>query len=162
VKKILYFTIGLIVIFFSNTFLNDLNLFIFNIKPNLTLIYLVYISIYIGADKASLIGLLLGLVIDISVGKYFAYYSLIFFLIGFFCGNLKEKVFKENIFTILLLILISSFIDNLLSIIITGFSISNIGVYFLRLSEGVIINGMISALLFYPLNMILIKVDEQW
>ena len=95
-KNILYFVIGLLLIVFSNTILNDIDLMFFSFRPNLILIYLVFISIYIGAEKASIIGLALGLIIDISVGKYFGYYGLLFIAVGYLYGSLKEKVFNEK------------------------------------------------------------------
>ena len=88
-KNILYFVIGLLLIVFSNTILNDIDLIFFSFRPNLVLIYLVFISIYIGAEKASVIGLALGLIIDISVGKYFGYYGLLFIAVGYLYGSLK-------------------------------------------------------------------------
>ncbi|CBH21513.1 membrane protein of unknown function [Acetoanaerobium sticklandii] len=161
-KNILYFVIGLLLIVFSNTILNDIDLIFFSYRPNLMLIYLVFISIYIGAEKASIIGLALGLIIDISVGKYFAYYGLLFISIGYLYGSLKEKVFKENIFTVILLVVIATIIDNLLISTIVGFRGIELGMFLLRIVEAVFINGIISAFLFYPLNIVLNKVEEQW
>jgi rod shape-determining protein MreD len=122
----------------------------------------VFISIYIGAEKASIIGLALGLIIDISVGKYFGYYGLLFIAVGYLYGSLKEKVFKENIFTVILLVIIATIIDNLLISTIIGFRGIELGIFLLRIVEAVFINGIISAFLFYPLNIVLNKVEEQW
>ena len=151
-KNILYFVIGLLLIVFSNTILNDIDLMFFSFRPNLILIYLVFISIYIGAEKASIIGLALGLIIDISVGKYFGYYGLLFIAVGYLYGSLKEKVFKE----------MATIIDNLLISTIIGFRGIELGIFLLRIVEAVFINGIISAFLFYPLNIVLNKVEEQW
>lgn len=161
-KNILYFVTGLLLIVFSNTILNDIDLMFFSFRPNLILIYLVFISIYIGAEKASIIGLALGLIIDISVGKYFGYYGLLFIAVGYLYGSLKEKVFKENIFTVILLVIIATIIDNLLISTIIGFRGIELGIFLLRIVEAVFINGIISAFLFYPLNIVLNKVEEQW
>lgn len=161
-KNIFYFIIGLAVIIFTNTILNSINLSLFSIRPNLTLIYLIYISLYIGNMRASILGLILGLIIDITVGKYFGFYALLFFSIGLLYGSMRDKVFKENIFTILVLVILATFVDNLVSLLIVGFGIENILIYFLRMLESFFINSVVAAFLFYPVNYFIKKVEEQW
>ena len=161
-KNIFYFIIGLAVIIFTNTILNSINLSLFSIRPNLTLVYLIYISLYIGNMRASILGLILGLIIDITVGKYFGFYALLFFSIGLLYGSMRDKVFKENIFTILVLVILATFVDNLVSLLIVGFGIENILIYFLRMLESFFINSVVAAFLFYPVNYFIKKVEEQW
>ena len=161
-KNIFYFIIGLAVIIFTNTILNSINLSLFSIRPNLTLVYLIYISLYIGNMRASILGLILGLIIDITVGKYFGFYALLFFSIGLLYGSMRDKVFKENIFTILVLVILATFVDNLVSLLIVGFGIENTLIYFLRMLESVFINSLVAAFLFYPVSYLIKKVEEQW
>ena len=161
-KNILYVITGLIIVVFSNTILNGINLSFFSIRPNLTLIYLTYLSIYIGINRASIIGLILGLIIDITVGKYFGLYSLLFFLLGLVYGSIKDKVFKENILTIIILVALATLVENVLSLLIVGFGMNNIFIHVFRILESIVANVIISAGLFYPINYLINKVEEQW
>lgn len=159
-KNILYFITGLIIIVFSNTIINSINLSLFYVRPNLTLIYLIYLSIYIGLERASIIGLILGLILDITISKYFGLYGLIFFLIGLIYGSMKDKVFKDNIFTIIVLVGLATLFENVLSLLIVGFEMNNIFIHILKILKSIFANVLISAFLFYPINYLINKVEE--
>ena len=63
---------------------------------------------------------------------------------------------------IILAVIIATIIDNLLISTIIGFRGIELGIFLLRIVEAVFINVIISAFLFYPLNIVLNKVEEQW
>lgn len=161
-KNILYFIIGLLIIVFSNTIVNSINLSLFSVRPNLTLIYLIYLSIYIGLSRGALLGLILGLILDITVGKYFGIYGLLFFSVGLLYGSIKDKVFKENIMTVIMLVVVATFFENIILLLVVGLGMNNIFINILRILESIFANVVITAFLFYPINYLINKVEEQW
>ncbi len=72
---------------------------------NIVLIYLVIISLYLDELESGIIGAILGLILDSSVGGIFGANALIFFAIAYMVSYIKDKVYKESpimIFTIIL------------------------------------------------------------
>lgn len=159
-KNILYFIIGFIIIQISNTMLNMTSLGWFNIKPNITLIFICFISLYIGSLRAGGLGLLLGLILDVSVNMYAGYYSLLFLLTGLIIGIFKDKIFKENIFAPILLLAIASFSESISMIIISGSVSMGLIATLLLILKITFINMIFAGLLYFPISRITVKIEN--
>ena len=102
-KRILLCILGIFIIIIQNSIINYLS--IFGMTINIVLIYLVIISLYLGELESGIIGAILGIVLDSSVGGVFGANALILFLISYTVSYFRNKVYKESpvmIFTIIL------------------------------------------------------------
>ena len=158
-KNLLYFIIGFIVIQISNTLLNMVSMEWFNIKPNIALIFICFVALYIGSLRAGALGIILGLILDISVNKYAGYYALLFLLTGLTIGIFKDKIFKDNIFAPILLLAIASFSESIFMIVISqsgaGFTSS-----LLLIIKIALVNMMFAAILYYPISRMAVKIEN--
>lgn len=102
-KKILLCILGFIIIILQNSIINYLS--VFGITINIVLIYLVIISLYLEKLESGIIGAILGIILDSSIGGIFGSNALIFFVLAYLTSFIKDKVYKESpimIFTIIL------------------------------------------------------------
>ena len=102
-KKVLLCILGFFIIILQNSIINYLS--VFGMTINIVLIYLVIISLYLYELESGIIGAILGLILDSSVGGIFGANALIFFAIAYMVSYIKDKVYKESpimIFTIIL------------------------------------------------------------
>lgn len=131
----------------------------FNIKPNIALIFICFVSLYIGSLRAGALGIMLGLILDISVNKYAGYYALLFLLAGLTIGIFKDKIFKDNIFAPILLLAIASFSESIFMIAISqsgaGFTSS-----FLLIIKIALVNMIFAAILYYPISRMAVKIEN--
>lgn len=107
-KRILLCILGIFIIIIQNSIINYL--FIFGMTINIVLIYLVIISLYLGELESGIIGAILGIVLDSSVGGVFGANALILFLISYTVSYLRNKVYKESLVMIFTIILAMTFI----------------------------------------------------
>lgn len=102
-KRLLLGILGVIIVLLQNTIINYLS--VFGITINLVLIYLVIISLYLDEVESGIIGIILGFILDCSVGGIFGLNALLLSFLCYFISHEKEKVYKESpimIFTIIL------------------------------------------------------------
>mgnify|MGYP001018766919 CR=1 FL=1 len=102
-KKILLCILGFFIIILQNSIINYLS--VFGMTINIVLIYLVIISLYLDELESGIIGAVLGIILDSSVGGLFGSNGLIFFGLAYMVSYIKDKVYKESpimIFTIIL------------------------------------------------------------
>ena len=80
--KVLFYILWYsILIIFQTTFLNYAK--VFNVKPNLMLIFVVLLCYFVNMKKGIIIGGIMGFLYDILVGKYICFNTLLFRYIGF-------------------------------------------------------------------------------
>lgn len=102
-KRVLLCILGFFIIILQNSIINYLS--VFGMTINIVLIYLVLISLYLDELESGIIGAILGIILDASVGGIFGANALIFFVIAYMVSYIKDKVYKESpiiIFTIIL------------------------------------------------------------
>ena len=102
-KKILLCILGFFIIILQNSIINYLS--VFGMTINIVLIYLVIISLYLDELESGIIGAVLGIILDSSVGGLFGSNGLIFFGVAYMVSYIKDKVyiapvFKNGIITI--------------------------------------------------------------
>ena len=109
-KKLLAI-IGISVIFFFIYFLqvNFFNWFtIAGIKPNLFVIYLVILSLFMGKNKGIIFGIFFGLYLDIINGRILGISSILLAIIAFFSEVMNKNVSNDTKITMILIITIST------------------------------------------------------
>ena len=91
-KKILLCILGFFIIILQNSIINYLS--VFGMTINIVLIYLVIISLYLDELESGIIGAVLGIILDSSVGGLFGSNGLIFFGVAYMVSYIKDKVYK--------------------------------------------------------------------
>lgn len=105
-KKVLSI-LGIIITFYILYFL-QINFFswfnIAGVKPNLFIVLILCLGLFIGKNMAMIIGFIMGIYLDILTGKQIGIYSIMLVVIGF-CGGYFDKNFsKDSKLTILLMV----------------------------------------------------------
>ena len=111
-KKILLCILGFFIIILQNSIINYLS--VFGMTINIVLIYLVIISLYLDELESGIIGAILGIIVDSSVGGLFGANALVFFV-----SYIKDKVYKESPIMIFTIILGATFIYCVLSFLLS-------------------------------------------
>ncbi|MDK2800737.1 MAG: rod shape-determining protein MreD [Clostridiales bacterium] len=75
---------------------------LWNIKPNLIVMLVIYFALLRGNVEGGIVGLFGGMLLDILSGKVFGLYALIGMYIGVLAGNFNKRFFKENYLVALL------------------------------------------------------------
>ncbi len=117
--------IGLILTFYIIYFL-QINFFswfnIAGIKPNLFIVLVLCIGLFIGKKHAMLIGLIMGIYLDFLTGKQIGISSVMYILIGFLGGYFDKNFSKDSKITILLMVAGSTIIYETFAYIYTCMS----------------------------------------
>ena len=92
--KVLLLLLIVVNIVFQSTVLHNFQ--ILGIIPNIPLLLVVSLSIYLGKVKGSIVGFLFGIFQDISFGPIIGLNAFIFLIIGYMVGLMDEKFFKDN------------------------------------------------------------------
>lgn len=69
---------------------------LWGIKANLGIVLVVTLSTLCGQGIGATIGTVYGVLSDILMGKALGIYTILFFLVGFFCGRMSKGFSKEN------------------------------------------------------------------
>jgi rod shape-determining protein mreD len=97
VKKYRYFVLYFLVLFVLQfSFLPLIS--IYGIVPDLLVLVTVSYAFLRGSAWGALVGFVLGLVQDLSVGSFFGLHAFTLTLIGLFFGRFSDRVFKEQFF----------------------------------------------------------------
>lgn len=154
-KKVLAI-VSLLIAFFAVYFLQA-NFFswftIAGIKPNLFIIFILFIGLFAGKKIGIFLGLILGLVLDLLVGRTVGMSGILLAIIGFLGEYFDKNFSKESRFTIMLMIIGSTFLYEIGSYI---FYLVRLGISFEPYSFAKILliealyNALI-AIILYPL-----------
>jgi len=113
-KAIIIF--GLIITFFIIYFLqvNFFNWFtISKIKPNLFVVYILFIGLFAGKKIGAILGLVLGIYLDLLVGRTIGISGIMLSIIGFLGEYLDKNFSKTSRLTIMLMVIGSTIIFEL-------------------------------------------------
>ncbi|MCT4508335.1 MAG: rod shape-determining protein MreD [Tepidibacter sp.] len=148
-RNIILILIGIFIIIIENSIVNYID--IFNISLNLCIIYISIISLFIKRNDGALIGLILGILKDILIGRFIGVNALVFFIIGYLYGILKDKIFKESVTSILILTFFSSLFDSLINCLLLKSSFASEKILFSLIKGFVFIPAlnMLFALIVY-------------
>lgn len=125
---------------------------ILGVTPNIVLIIIVSYSIFKGKFKGAFLGIFLGLLQDIIISSTLGINALIYFLIGYTVGIFNDIVFKDNPFTSIVFVSLSTFFYHTI-LFIFMFFIFNGGINFTFIFRRIILievfyNSIISILVF--------------
>lgn len=95
-KLPIYFSI-LILFFLEVTVFSKFR--VFGARPEILLIATMFFGFHFGRARGSEVGVVAGILKDIFSVTAFGVNAFSFLLIGFLCGSLKSKLFKENLIT---------------------------------------------------------------
>ncbi|MDI6601913.1 MAG: rod shape-determining protein MreD [Thermoanaerobacteraceae bacterium] len=81
---------------------------IYNISPDILLIFIAAFSILNGQWEGMIYGMIAGVLMDLFYSPVFGIYSIIYTTFGFFAGRISKNIFKENPFAALFFVIIGS------------------------------------------------------
>lgn len=82
---------------------------IFNVKPNLLIVFVVSAALLKGNKEGAVVGFFAGLSQDIASGKVIGFYTLLGMYLGLFIGLLNKRIYRENFLVIVFFTFISTF-----------------------------------------------------
>lgn len=97
---------------------------VFNIKPNLLLVFIVSVALVRGNFEGAIVGFFCGLAQDVATGRVLGFYSLLGLYLGLITGSVNRRLYKENFFVAVfftfLATLVYEYVVYALSMISTG------------------------------------------
>ncbi len=74
---------------------------ILNVRPNLMIVLMVIVSLLRSPVESATMAILLGLTMDILMGKTLGWYALLFFLVSIPISLLNEKLYRDKLLVLL-------------------------------------------------------------
>ena len=153
-KKVLLCLIGLAILIIENSITNYIS--ILGTTIDFLLIFITIISLYLDGLESGIIGLIIGLFKDITVGGIFGINASIYFAIGYIISYLSKKIYKESKVTIFTLILITSIVSSVVNILASMVIYSSFTTIRLML-KGIVVLPLLNSLI----GLILYKVFDK-
>lgn len=151
ISIILIIITSIIIYFLQSNFFNWFT--IAGISPNLFIILILFIGLYIGKTAAVSTGVILGLFLDLLLGKVVGISAIMFGVVGFLSGYLDKNFTKENKMTLMLMVIGTTFVYEfgmyLLKIVILKMNFEILAFTKIMLIE-IIYNAILSIIL-YPI-----------
>ena len=146
----------LVIVFCFWIQLNILNLIpLFGVVANIGIVFVVSLGIFSGQKIGIAVGIVYGLFMDILFGKALGIYTLLFFLIGFFCGKISKGFSKDNKSSVIMIVAITTLIYEVLCyfmfMLIYGYDLAWFSTIYTIILE-CIYNIFIATLLFRPFS----------
>jgi rod shape-determining protein MreD len=139
--------------FFQSTVLECIE--IFNVRPNLLIVVTVIIALLRNSFESAVMGLSLGLTMDILMSKTMGWYALLFFLLTIPITLVNEKIYKEKFLVLFFFAFVSTvFVETMFFLILFMFdSYSYLPYVFSRvIVPEAFYNSVLIFLLFKPLS----------
>lgn len=159
-KNAAYLLIGFLIILFSGAIFNFMDIPFFHAHVDLLFLYITFLALFIGSERASLIGMVLGFLMDIFLGRYVGFHSLILFVAGLCYGAFKDKIFKERFGGAVLLLLCGVFIYNIFSVLLYKTKVFSFSVIGFKLVLVMALNLLVGSILYYPLKSMICKIEQ--
>lgn len=74
---------------------------VFSVKPNILITLAVVIALLRGSFESAVMGLILGLTMDVLMGKTLGWYALLLFLLSFLISLINEKLYREKLLVLM-------------------------------------------------------------
>ena len=142
-KRLILFITGVLLIVLENSVINYID--IFGVTFSILLPVLVISSLYMDEVEAGVIGLLLGLIVDISVGGIFGFNALVYAIISAFIAHYKKNFYVDSTSMVMALIAISTAFQSLLMMIMSLIAYQTDGILIMIL-KGFIILPLLNVL----------------
>lgn len=154
-KKI-FINIAIIIIFIF-TYIMQSNFFtsfrIAGVMPNIFIILMLYIGLFMGKNSGIIWGLLFGILIDIFIGKHIGITSIMLAVIGIIASIFDKNFSKDNRITIMAMVGISTAIYEI-GFYILSYMVFNINIEiiaFIKILLIEIIYNIILTIILYPI-----------
>lgn len=160
-KKVYLCILGIAILILENSITNYIS--IFGVTIDFLLIFLTIISLYLDDLESSIIGAVLGLLKDISVGGIFGVNALIYFLICYIISYSRKKIYKESkvtIFTLILATTIFSSVLNILASIVVYSSFTAVRLMIRGIVILPILNSIMALILYKAFDKSILKLKE--
>ena len=161
-KKFLLCLIGILLVIVESSITNYID--IYGVSFSLALVYCTIISLYLNEFEAGIIGAIIGLIKDITVGGIFGINSLILFVVSYGISTLREKIYKDSYITIGTLVLITSIFDSMVNITATTLVYNSYSILTMVLKGIVIIpiiNSILSLIIYKLFRKNILKLKEE-
>ncbi|MDU4934128.1 MAG: rod shape-determining protein MreD [Peptostreptococcaceae bacterium] len=161
-KRFLLCLIGILLVTVESSITNYID--IYGVSFSLVLVYCTIISLYLDELEAGIIGAVIGLIKDITVGGIFGINSLVLFAVSYGISTLREKIYKESYITIGTLVLITSIFDSMVNITATTLVYNSYGILTMVLKGIVIIpiiNSILSLIIYKLFKKNILKLKEE-
>lgn len=161
-KRFLLCLIGILLVTVESSITNYID--IYGVSFSLVLVYCTIISLYLDELEAGIIGAIIGLIKDITVGGIFGINSLVLFAVSYGISTLREKIYKESYITIGTLVLITSIFDSMVNITATTLVYNSYGILTMVLKGIVIIpiiNSILSLIIYKLFKKNILKLKEE-
>lgn len=99
--KIIAYTICIIVLTLIQSSMLDY-VKVYGVKPNLLVVFIVCTALITNNVQGAIVGFFCGITHDIVSGKVIGLYTLLGLYLGFIIGSLNKRLYRENIFVIIL------------------------------------------------------------
>lgn len=160
-KKVYLCLLGIVILILENSVTNYIS--IFGSTIDFILIFLTIISLYMDELESSIIGAIIGLIKDITVGGIFGINALVYFAICYIVSYSRKKIYKESKITIFTLILATSIFSSLINIISSMIIYSSFTISKLIIRGIVIIpilNSVMALILYRVFDKSILKLKE--
>ncbi|HEX3028351.1 MAG TPA: rod shape-determining protein MreD [Clostridia bacterium] len=105
--KILVYTVCIfVIVLLQSTILDYIK--IFNIKPDLSVIFVVSVALLRGNVEGAVVGFFCGLLHDMVTGRILGFYALLGMYLGLIIGSVNKRLYRENFLVIIFFTFISS------------------------------------------------------
>lgn len=161
-KRFLLCLIGILLVIVESSITNYID--IYGVSFSLALVYCTIISLYLDEFEAGIIGAIIGLIKDITVGGIFGINSLILFVVSYGISTLREKIYKDSYITIGTLVLITSIFDSMVNITATTLVYNSYSILTMVLKGIVIIpiiNSILSLIIYKLFRKNILKLKEE-
>lgn len=154
-KKVLSI-FGIIIAFFIIYFL-QINFFswfnIAGVKPNLFIILVLFIGLFMNKKIACVYGFIIGMYLDILTGKQIGISAFIFSFIGYICGVIDKSFSKESKLNIIIIVICATIVYEI-GVYLFNILYNKVPLHILEFSKilivEVIFNGILTIIL-YPM-----------
>ena len=116
-KKVYLYLIAIAILIFENSITNYIP--ILGVTIDFILIYITIISLYLDELECGIIGALIGLTKDVTIGGIFGANALMYFIICYVIASSREKIYKQSKVTIFILVLATTIISSLINILLS-------------------------------------------
>lgn len=161
-KRFLLCLIGILLVIIEGSITNYID--IFGVSFSLVLIYCTIISLYFDDLEAGIIGAIIGITKDITLGGIFGVNALVLFSICYGISSLRNKIYKESYVTIATLVIITSIFDSMVNITATTLVYNSYGILTMVL-KGIfiipIINSILSLIIYGVFKQNILKLKEE-
>ncbi len=111
---------------FQATWINYIE--IFNIKPNLFLIYVIIVCCFCGCVEGGTVGFAFGLALDLLIGRVWGLNALLGLICGFFVSHFCDKAIRNNnVFIVCIFTFLGTIVFETIYYVVSLLFVENLG-----------------------------------